>query len=80
MSHRPNYARLEEVLSELGYGVEKRPGSHILFRRKGYPSVLLPWKNATEKVDGTRLAGVYQLVSSRGLAVRHRLDELLNAD
>jgi len=64
----------------LGYSAEKQAGSHIVFRRKGRPSVLLPWRSDAQTVDETRLEGVYQIVSGGGVASRRKLDELLNHD
>jgi len=77
-SREPSYKHLAEVLAKLGYRIEKRAGSHVVFRRKGNPSLVLPWRAATQKVDRTRLAGVYQMVSGGGVATRQKLDELLN--
>ena len=77
-SHELTYQRLGKVLAGLGYTLNKQHGSHIVFRRKGSPSLILPWRRPQDKVDRTRLAGVYQLVSGSGVATRQKLDELLS--
>jgi predicted RNA binding protein YcfA (HicA-like mRNA interferase family) len=73
-----NYGHLADVLSRLGYRSNFQRGSHIVFTRKGKPSLVLPWRSAKQRVDKARLAGVYQLVSGTGVATRQRLDLLFS--
>ena len=77
-SRKLSYGQLANALVKLGYSLERQRGSHIVFRRKGSPSLVLPWLSAKRQIDGTRLAGVYQMVSSSGVATRQELDQLLN--
>jgi predicted RNA binding protein YcfA (HicA-like mRNA interferase family) len=72
-----SYGHLAKVLEKLGYQSKGIPGSHVVFSYRGKPSVLLPWRRANNKVDETRLAGVFQLVSAGGVASRRELEQLL---
>ena len=75
-SREITYGHLATVLAKLGYRSQEQPGSHVVYLRSGKPSLVLPWRSASSRIDSTRLAGVYQLVTGTGVATRQRLDEL----
>jgi hypothetical protein len=75
-SREITYGHLATVLAKLGYRSQEQPGSHVVYLRSGRPSLILPWRAASSRIDSTRLAGVYQLVTGTGVATRQRLDEL----
>jgi predicted RNA binding protein YcfA (HicA-like mRNA interferase family) len=72
------YRTLFRVLENLGYERLTVKGSHVVFSHpKANAKLILPWRAASETVDASRLSGVYQLVSSGGIATRQEVDEAL---
>jgi hypothetical protein len=75
-----NYAGLTRALRSLGYA-ESRDAAHVVFSHpKAHVSLILPPRRQTERVDSTRMAGVYQLVASGGVVSREDLDAAIAAN
>lgn len=72
------YGLLSRALERLGYERREAKGRLIMFvHPKSKGDIILPWRPQTQTVDPTRLAGVYQLVASGGVASREVLDAAL---
>lgn len=72
------YGHLSHALEGLGYERREAKGRLIMFvHSKTKAAVILPWRSASQKIDPTRLAVVYQLVSAGDVANLEVLEDAL---
>jgi predicted RNA binding protein YcfA (HicA-like mRNA interferase family) len=74
-----SYGSLTTALERLGYVKFSVERSHVVFSHpRTEARIFLPWRPDTTTVDAARLAGVYQLVESAGIASRQEVQDVLN--
>jgi predicted RNA binding protein YcfA (HicA-like mRNA interferase family) len=77
-SRTVTYGVLSHALEGLGYEKVPAQGSHVVFVHPNSKAHLfLPWRLPSQKVDITRLTGVFELVESAGVASREAVRSAL---